>query len=78
MHGDVAQAAAYNIALVLSLPFLTIWGTIAWSRALCGHRVPVWRPSALLVWMVFVLLMLFWILRNIEAAPFTALAPYEL
>jgi hypothetical protein len=78
LHGDLAQAAAYNILVLLYLPYLALTALNACWHAVCGrplfHRkMPAWTIRA-----TGVLMVLFWILRNLPFAPFTLLAPHKL
>jgi hypothetical protein len=76
LHGDVRQAAAYNLALLVALPFLSVWAFRTGVAALLGktvHRRPL---PAWLVLFVFFLVIAFWVLRNLDYPPFTLLAPH--
>jgi hypothetical protein len=74
LHGHVMDAFHYNALLMLSLPFLA-WLSLRWLRSICGvplkplHVRPVW------VWTVFVVLVLFGILRNLPLASLDWLRP---
>ena len=78
LHGDVAQAAAYNILVLLYLPYLLVtafnggWHAV-FGRPIIRRRMPAWTIQATAVLMV-----VFWILRNLPWAPFTLLAPHKL
>ncbi len=78
LHGDVAQAAAYNVLFLLFLPFLLFWAGRAWLSAVTGHpvaqfRFPSWSGRLLLG-----ILIAFWVLRNLPFWPFDLLAPHRL
>jgi hypothetical protein len=78
LHGDLGQAAAFNIMVLVYLPYVAVtafnacWHAIA-GRPLLRGRLPAWTIKV-----TFVLLILFWILRNLPFAPFTLLAPHKL
>lgn len=78
VHGDFLQAAAYNVLLLLYLPYLATtafnacWHAVAGRPAFRG-RLPAWTIMA-----TAVLLTLYWILRNLPFAPFTLLAPHKI
>lgn len=75
LHGDVLLAANYNLLLVLSLPLLT---THFFLKVL-GYAIN--RDFTLTVWqnpltpkIIFVIVILFWIARNLPYEPFKYLA----
>lgn len=80
MHGHPVDAFGYNPLSAALLPLLALLGVyrgIAWARRSAGGAEP-WstnRIPAAAVWGLFVVVVLFWILRNIPAYPFTLLAP---
>jgi Protein of unknown function (DUF2752) len=78
LHGDVRQAAAYNVYALLLVLFLTPWGVRAlWSLKKPGTRwtvtVPRWALRT-----IFITLLAFWVLRNLDVEPFKQLAPHQL
>ncbi len=78
LHGDLRQAAAYNVLLVLALPFLAACGVrFLWyrgrPRTAPGRRLPAWAIRVL-----FGVVVAYWILRNIDCPPFHLLAPHVL
>lgn len=75
LHGNVLQAVNYNALLVLSIPFLLthlILRIYAYFRK--THLIwDIWyRPIVPKILLIVVVL--FWIVRNIPFAPFTYLA----
>ncbi len=74
LHADVMQAMHYNILLVASLPVLLYSSVVS---VLNVFRVkPLIQTifySTVFVKIVFVIIVLFWIVRNIAAWPFTML-----
>ena len=78
LHGDPAQAAAYNLLAVLCLPYLLLLAANGLWYGATGRTAfrvwaPAWWPRAALVVVV-----LFWVARNLPWAPFTFLAPHKL
>lgn len=75
LHGDVLQALNYNALLVFSLPFLLIHFLLKIAGFITRRNL-VWniwyKPATPKV--IFVVVILFWIGRNIPTAPFTYLA----
>ncbi len=75
LHGDLAGALRANALLVASLPPLGFWYVLrllppgTW-RGLRDKPTPRW-----LGWSVFVVCMLFFVLRNLPWKPFVWLAP---
>jgi hypothetical protein len=78
VHGDLAQAAAYNVLFLLFLPLLLVWGGCIWWSMLTGRPLPRVRLPRWSVHLLFALLLGFWIVRNLPFAPFTFLAPHTL
>jgi hypothetical protein len=78
LHGNLAQAAAYNPLLLIYLPLLLGWvaGGWFWTRRrpeAPGLRLPVW-----LWWGLLTVLVVFGVLRNLPWEPFLSLAPHPL
>jgi Protein of unknown function (DUF2752) len=78
-HGKLYQAAAYNVLLVLALPFLLAWGANCVFTFGKAHESAQTRPlPAWLIYSICVVLVAYWILRNVPYAPFDWLAPHSL
>jgi hypothetical protein len=78
LHGDVAQAAAWNVLSVVLLPLASLW--LYWA-ALCIVRskpLPDLNPPAWLLKAFVVVLLVFWLARNLPIFPFDLLAPHRL
>jgi hypothetical protein len=75
LHGDISKAADYNLLLVFSLPFLFIHYLFLLSGLNKG-KTKVWaliyKDSTPKV--IFIIVLLFWILRNIPVSPFSYMA----
>lgn len=69
-HGRVGDAVGYNALATLSLP----WMSVAAAQWATGWRAR-WRQPAWVGPAVLVAVVAFWVLRNVPAAPFAALAP---
>jgi len=64
-HADIADALARNPLTVLAVPFLLYALGAAWARAL-GHRPPsMTSVPAPVLWGVLVVVLAFWVLRNV-------------
>lgn len=73
--GHPMGALGFNPLAFVLLPFV-IWGVfVALAGWFGGARLTVPRFSARTVWILAVVVMAFWILRNVPGAPFDALAP---
>ncbi len=75
LHGDLGKAVGDNILLLVAIPFLVYWGLRTWVALITGRslrtgRIPTWLTSTLVG-----AVLVFWVVRNIPCAPFTALAP---
>lgn len=75
LHGNLTAAFGLNPLMVLSLPFLG-YGFISYSASAMRNRP---RKSVIIpafgIWLILLIIVLFWILRNITFYPFTLLAP---
>lgn len=75
LHGDLLSALNYNILLVISIPFLLIHFLLK-ALSYFTHKDFSWKiwykPATPIVIMVIVLV--FWVGRNIPVEPFTYLA----
>jgi hypothetical protein len=76
LHGRLGEAFRYNPLGMLLLPVLCIGLTVetwGWVRGKpFGSR---FKPGKTGVWILGVLVVVFWVLRNIPKWPFTLLAP---
>jgi hypothetical protein len=78
LNGQFAQAAAYNILLIVILPFLIYWAArkayFLWhGRPATSRPMPTWAARGIAI--VFVA---YWVFRNIPIEPFSLLAPHQL
>jgi hypothetical protein len=78
LHGDVAQAAAYNGLFVLCLPLLLLWAALAGVRAWRSQPPPTRWLHGWPAFAIVLLLLLFAVLRNLPFSPFNLLAPHQL
>jgi hypothetical protein len=78
IHGDLAQAAAYNLLFVCFLPALVAWAACQWWSLLTGRPLPSWRLPPWTTRALFVVVLVYWVVRNLPFAPFTYLAPHQL
>lgn len=74
-HGDILTALDYNALIPLMAIFLGYWFLSLVFTAVRGRGFGFGKMSAGLVGTTFFLLLLFGILRNIPAYPFTILFP---
>lgn len=77
VHADFVQAANFNILLILSLPFLLFAALVAIVNAFKKQQLK--QQIFYYPWFVrsvLVVVIVFWILRNIPAYPFSLLAPH--
>ena len=75
LHGHLGTAFGLNPLMVLSLPFIA-YSIIKYIAAGILGRAErkIFIPSAL-IWSLLVVIMLFWIVRNLSFYPFSLLAP---
>jgi hypothetical protein len=75
LNGDLAGAAGYNLLMVMSLPILG-WLFVSYALvAVRGRALPRVFVPAPLIWATLVVIVAFWILRNLPIYPFNLLAP---
>ena len=75
LHGNLPAAFGLNPLMVLSLPFLGYWFIsryvlVGRNQRSVGRIIPVFW-----IWVIFLIIILYWILRNLPFCPFTLLAP---
>ncbi|MSU77912.1 MAG: DUF2752 domain-containing protein [Gemmataceae bacterium] len=78
LHGDIRQALAYNSLFVIMLPligYVTVRMVIElWTdKTAPGIDFPIWLQRGLIVVVV-----VYWIARNIDVVPLSLLAPHEI
>ncbi len=76
LHGNLIQAARYNLLLVIFLPLLILGAVIYVRNAFSADKYHwgfLYRP--LTTWVLLSLILLFWVLRNLPLYPFGLLAP---
>jgi hypothetical protein len=75
LHGDIPGAIGYNALLVFVLPWLVYGVSVHFAAGLQGRVAQrVGLPRALYS-IIPVVIVLFWVLRNLPVFPFTVLAP---
>lgn len=74
-HGNLGIAFGLNPLMVLTLPFIA-YSILKYSAAgiLGWQECKIFIPSAL-IWSLLVVIISFWVLRNLPYYPFTLLAP---
>jgi hypothetical protein len=78
LHGDLRQAAAYNVLFLVVLPPFLALAARVWWAALRGRPSPSLPVPPWAIRILLVVLIAFGVLRNINVYPFTLLAPHEL
>jgi hypothetical protein len=73
VHGDIVSAMHYNILLILFLPLLLHAGFVS-IRYSNTEKLKLWY-NPLFGRIVVIVVLSFWLLRNIPSYPFTILAP---
>lgn len=78
LHGEFLQAMRFNILLIASLPFLLYSATVMVINKTTGHTIiQKIFYSTFFVRVVLIVILVFWILRNLPVFPFTFLSPHE-
>jgi hypothetical protein len=78
LHGEIRQAAAWNILFLVSIPFLVYLGLRSIHRRIRHKRSAARRTPPWLIWLFAVGIVGFWIARNLNVEPFQLLAPHRL
>ena len=78
LHGDFFGASKFNILIVVALPFILYSACVFVLNTFREKRiVQKIFYSTVFVKMVLIIVLLFWVLRNIPQYPFSLLAPHE-
>jgi hypothetical protein len=80
LHGHLAAACRMNVLMVLCLPYLA-YAYLAYATRACFPQSRWANPRAapakpLWIWLLLVVILLYWVLRNVPMYPFTLLAPH--
>jgi hypothetical protein len=78
LHGDLAQAVAWNPLVVMLLPLGVLWLCWCAVRIMRGQPLPQLNPPTWSLRVFLGLLFVFWIIRNLPIYPFDLLAPHKL
>lgn len=74
-HGELGAALGFNPLLVMTLPLLAAWALARVSKTLRGDATPVRLPRHSAT-VALVVLVSFFLLRNLPWWPFALLAPH--
>ena len=74
LHGNLAAAFGLNPLMVLSLPFLG-YCLISPRVHAVTKRAPAGFIPAFWIWLILLVIILYWVLRNLPFYPFNFLAP---
>lgn len=74
LHRNLAAAFGLNPLMVLSLPFLG-YCLISPRVAAAAKRTKAGIIPAFWIWLILLVIVLYWVLRNLPFYPFTLLAP---
>ncbi|OOK68926.1 hypothetical protein BZL30_7260 [Mycobacterium kansasii] len=73
LHGNLLAAARFN-ALGLAAVVLLVWAYLAWTYGrLVGRRIRGWQRSRWAALVTLSLVLVWFVVRNIPVAPFSAL-----
>ena len=75
LHGNVIAALGYNPLTILSLPFIAYSFAEGAMKAFQVKALPrIFIPHQF-IWALFIGIVAFWLLRNVQIQPLTVLAP---
>jgi hypothetical protein len=80
LHGHIIAACRMNALMVLCIPFLA-YAYLAFAARVCFPEAAWTNPrrtpiKAVWIWSLLVVILLYWVLRNLPLSPFTSLAPH--
>ena len=75
LHGNLSTAFRLNPLLVLSLILFAFWLIYCGVLALRKRPLPTVAVPSYGIWLILLIIVLFWVLRNIRHHPFAMLAP---
>ena len=75
LHGNLLSALRLNPLMVLSLPILGYSFFSNLTLLIRGRPFPRILVPAIWIWLLLIIILLFWIFRNIPLKPFSFLAP---
>ena len=67
LNGHVAAAFRLNPLMMLLLPYVGYCGASAALEMVCGRALPRFFIRPACIWILLVVILLFWVLRNIPA-----------
>lgn len=76
LHGRFVDAWRHNPLMLISLPFVLYGLAVQFFSYFFEVRLPTIFIKSCWIWVIFVLIVLYGIARNIPAYPFTLLAPH--
>ena len=77
LHGEFLQALQFNILMIASLPLLVYSATVTIiNKTTRYHIIQKFVYSSLFVRVVLLVILSFWLLRNLPVFPFTWLSPH--
>ncbi len=79
LQGNVYQAVNYNVLFIASVPLFFYWGILISINAFRRKKVAPHFPFKLSIMIIlFTIVIVFWIARNVPFYPFILLAPHEI
>lgn len=75
LHGNLSMAFRLNPLLILSLILFAFWLIYCGVLAVRKRPLPTVTIPSYGIWLILLIIVLFWILRNIRHHPFAMLAP---
>ncbi len=75
LHGNLSMAFRLNPLLILSLILFAFWLIYCGVLVLKKRPLPTVAVPSYGIWLILLIIVLFWVLRNIRHHPFAMLAP---
>jgi hypothetical protein len=78
VHGDLYAAFRLNPLMIIFIPYL-VYSFISYAkRVITGRSLPEIFTRTYQIWIIFGIIIVYFVLRNIPAYPFTLLAPCDI
>ncbi|MFN8360044.1 MAG: DUF2752 domain-containing protein [Candidatus Kapaibacterium sp.] len=75
LHGDIAGALRANVLMIVTVPYVVYSIVRYLSLSLLGTQLPAIILKPIVVQLLAVLVIVFWVVRNIPVYPCTLLVP---
>lgn len=75
LHGDIVNAIGHNVLILLLFAIITYEGIVRLFNHYSIKPIKNWLHSSKITFSILMVVLLFWVFRNIDIYPFSILAP---